>query len=194
MRNQEPALIVLERAIQNEIATQRFYDDAASYCIDPWAKEVFGNLAREREDRAYLLLCEYESLQASGRWHDGGSAWPADPGPDFSRLRFEEGVNEEELFPQKWTVDQAIDRRSDDLEALAFGVLVEKRTLEHYQQAEQAAEEEEARQAYEFLVQDETRHYRQLRDRWERRSGRRFAESTVLGYNEKQIENARQLA
>jgi rubrerythrin len=194
MRNQEPALMVLLRAIQNEIATQRFYDDAASYCIDPWAKEVFGNLAREREDRAYLLLCEYESLRASGRWHNGGSAWPVDAGPDFSCLRFEEGEKPEDAFLQKWAVDQAIDRRSDDLEALAFGVLVEKRTLEHYQQAEQAAEEEEARQAYEYLIQDETRHYRQLKDRWEKRSGRQFAESTALGYNEKQIESVRQYA
>jgi hypothetical protein len=109
MRNQEPALIVLLRAIQNEIATQRFYDDAASYCIDPWAKDVFGSLAREREDRAYLLLCEYESLRANGRWHHGGSAWPADPGPDFSRLRFEEGEKAEEVFPEE--------RRSGDRSA-----------------------------------------------------------------------------
>jgi rubrerythrin len=189
MRNQEPALNVLLRAIQNEIAVQRFYDDAASYCIDPWAKEEFANLARDREDRAYLLLCEYESLQASGRWHNGRCAGPVYAGPDLSHLTFKAGEEAEEVFPQRWTVERAIDRRSDDLEALAFGILVEKTTLEHYQQAGQTAKEEGARKAYEYLVQDETRHYRQLKDRWEKRSGHQFAESCTPGYNERQLES-----
>ena len=135
MQDQEPALIVLLRAIQNEIATQRFYDDAAFYCIDPWAKEVFATLAREREDHAQLLWREYESLRANGRWNDGGTTRPADAALGITRLTFQDGEELDELFPHQWTVDQAIDRRSDDLAALAFGIRMEKRAIEHYRQA-----------------------------------------------------------
>ena len=66
----EHALAVLQRAIQNEVAGQRFYNDAAYHCIDPWAKDLFSTLALEEENHTRLLLVEYEALETRGRWLD----------------------------------------------------------------------------------------------------------------------------
>ena len=49
MTDKEGALAVIGTAIQNEVAGQRFYNDAAFFCIDPWAKEIFATLASEEE-------------------------------------------------------------------------------------------------------------------------------------------------
>ncbi len=70
----DAALAVMRRAIQNEIAGQRFYNDAAYHCIDPWAKELFASLAQEEENHTRLLLVEYEAVETHGRWIDPNKA------------------------------------------------------------------------------------------------------------------------
>lgn len=172
----DSALAVIRRAIQNEIAGQRFYSEAAFYCIDPWAKDVFANLAREEEQHTHLLLVEYEALTTQGQWVDPEQALAGEAGVEITELTFSEDDLEEELFPPQWVVGDAVDRRADDLVALAFGVRMEQKAIDLYRREEANTADPVAQQAYGFLVEEEIRHYDQLREQWERLSGRPFLE------------------
>jgi rubrerythrin len=167
----EGALAVIRRAIHNEIAGQRFYNDAAYSCIDLWAKEIFATLAGEEEVHTHLLLVEYKALTSQGRWVDPAIAMAGDANVDIMQVRFPDEETGEELFPGHWSAAQVIDRRASDLEALAFGIELEKKAIELYGRAGQDAKDLMAQKAYRFLVEEETRHYDQLRTQWERLAG-----------------------
>jgi rubrerythrin len=172
----QSALVAIQRAIQNEIAGQRFYDDAAFHCIDPWAKEVFDRLAREEEEHVLLLLGEYESLMRQERWLPPEEALQLGAGIDIAQMTFPSDGPKAKLFPPEWSAEQAIDRRADDLSALAFGLEIEEQSIALYQREAQAAKEPAAREAYLFLVAEERRHYQQLQARWENLAGMSWPE------------------
>ncbi len=173
----DSALVVIRRAIQNEIAGQRFYSEAAFYCVDPWAKDVFANLAREEEEHTQLLLAEYAALTTQGQWVDYEQALVGRAGVEITELTFLEEELEVELFPPQWTAGDAVDRRVDDLDALAFSVRMEEKAIGLYRGEGASTLDPVAQRAYRFLVEEETRHYHQLREQWERLSGRPFSES-----------------
>jgi rubrerythrin len=175
--NIESALAVVRRAIHDEVAGQRFYSDAARYCIDPWAKEIFARLAQDEEGHTRLLLVEYEALKTQGRWLDPKKALAKDADVDITRFSFPEDELGKELFPPEWAAADAIDRRADDLAALAFGVSMEQEAIALYAEEVEVAHDPAARQAYQFLIEEETRHYQQLRDRWEQLAGMPFQET-----------------
>jgi hypothetical protein len=170
----EDTLAVIRHAIHNEVAGQRFYNDAAYYCIDPWAKEIFANLALDEEGHTRLLLAEYEALQTQGRWLDPQTALAKSADVDITRITFPDDDLGQELFPPQWSAADAIDRRADDLAALAFGVRMEQAAIDLYAGEAEATPDPAARQAYRFLVEEETRHYDQLRGRWEALAGTPF--------------------
>jgi rubrerythrin len=172
MPDLDSTLAVIGTAIQNEVAGQRFYNDAAFYCIDPWAKEVFSTLAAEEEAHTRLLLAEYESVAAHGLWLDRNVAEARGANVDITRFTFPDGKPAKDLFPPEWSADREIDRRSDDLDALAFGIELERQAIDLYGQAAGEAEDPAARVAYRFLVEEETRHYEELKAQWEKQAGR----------------------
>lgn len=167
----ESVLVVIRRAIHNEIAGQRFYNDASFYCIDPWAKEIFALLAQEEEVHTRLLLLEYDALTTKGRWLDLETAQASKADIDITRLNFPEDEPTEELFPSQWSVLEAVDRRADDLAALAFGLEMEKAAIDLYSQAATASKEPAAQKAYGYLIEEEARHFQQLKARWEDLAG-----------------------
>jgi rubrerythrin len=175
------ALAVIRQAIYNEIAGQRFYSDAAFYCIDPWAKEAFATLAREEEDHTRLLLIEYEALTAEGRWIDPETAMASDADVDITRFTFPDDPVTEQLFTAHGSASDVVDRRADDLTALALGIGMEKKAIALYGEQASVAVDAAAQQAYEFLVREETRHYHQLKHQWERLAGRPFEEEQADG-------------
>jgi rubrerythrin len=171
------ALAIVRRAIHNEITGQRFYNDAAYYCIDPWAKEIFSTLAQEEQVHTRLLLLESESLTEHGRWLDFETASASDAKVDITRFEFPDDEPGQELFPLEQPVEGAVNRMADDLAALAFGIQMETEAIELYSQAGAMAGDPAARQAYQFLVEEETRHYNELKDQWEKLAGKTFEEN-----------------
>jgi rubrerythrin len=171
----EAALVVIRRAIHNEIAGQRFYNDAAYACIDPWAKEVFATLATEEQVHTRLLLLEYKALTDQGRWLEPSLALESTADVDITQVTFPDEQSGEELFPAHWSAGQVVDRRASDLDALAFGIDLETRAIEVYGQAGQQELDPAARTAYQFLVDEETRHYHLLKAQWEKLAGRPLA-------------------
>lgn len=176
MQEMHSALPVIRRAIHNEIAGQRFYNDASFYCVDPWAKDVFASLACEEEQHTHLLLVEYQALEASGRWIDPDKALTSGVQVDITRLTFPDDEPAGELFPPQWSPGEAVDRRADDLAALAFGIGMEREAIALYGGEATRSTEPAAQKAYQFLVEEETRHYHQLKREWERLAGVPFAE------------------
>ncbi|HSJ53608.1 MAG TPA: ferritin family protein [Anaerolineae bacterium] len=176
MEEQNGALVVLLRAIQNEIAGQRFYDDAARYCIDPWAKELLSTLAQDEEAHAQLLLGQHAALRSGVGWLDLEQAMARGAAADLGRLTFPAEEPSTTLFPSGWTPDQALERGADDLSALAVGIEIEKMAIALYQRESDAARDPGAQEAYGFLVQEERRHYRLLTTSWERLSGTSWEE------------------
>lgn len=172
----DAALAVMRRAIQNEIAGQRFYNDAAYHCIDPWAKELFASLAQEEENHTRLLLVEYEAVETHGRWVDPNKAMSDGEDIDITRYTFPEDMEtgRRELFPVDWSAGEAVDRRSDDLAALAFGIKMEQEALDLYGQELAATQDPAAQEAYRFLIDEETRHDHDLKERWEGLAGKPF--------------------
>lgn len=171
MQEVEAALAVIRRAVHNEIAGQRFYDDAARYCVDPWAKDMFASLALEEERHLQLLLIEHESLEARGQWIDPEVALQSDVAVDITKITLAADDPAEELFPPQWMAAEAVDRRADDLAALAFGLQMEKRAIALYRQEAGENTDLAAQLAYQFLVEDEQRHHLQLKEQWERLAG-----------------------
>jgi rubrerythrin len=171
MEEQNGALVVLLRAIQNEVAGQRFYDEAARYCIDPWAKELLATLAREEEGHTLLLLGQYDSLRSGAGWLNAKQALARGAVADLSLLTFPAKEPAAALFPSSWTPAMALERVADDLSALALGLQMEKLAVALYQEERDKASYGAARDAYGFLVEEERRHYRQLAAQWERLAG-----------------------
>lgn len=176
MQDLQSALAVVRRAIHDEIAGQRFYNEVALRCIDPWAKAVFADLTREEEAHTRLLLLEYESLTTQGRWIDPEIAMASGSDVDITRFTFPDTQPAEELFLPEWSAEGVIDRRVDDVAALAFGIRMEERAISLYSQSAEETDDPVARQAYGFLIDEEVRHYHQLSKQWERLAGLAFEE------------------
>ena len=174
--SREDTLLLIRQAIQNEVAGQRFYSDAALHCIDPWAKEIFSALAQDEDDHTRLLLAQHESLATEGRWLDHQGAMNIQAQTDITNLTFLDEPGGGELFPSSRPASQAVDRQGDDLDALAFGIEMERAAINLYSRAASETDDPVATQAYDFLVQEETRHLDLLRERWERLSGIPFAD------------------
>jgi rubrerythrin len=170
----ESMLAVMRQAIHNEIAGERFYSDASFYCIDPWAKDVFASLARDEEGHTQLLLVEYESLQSKGQWVDPDAAMLRDSQVDITRFTFSDEEPAQELFPPQLAVGETVDRRADDLAALAVGIRMERQAIILYREQLDENADPAAQKAYQFLVSEERRHYQQLTEQWERLAGRPF--------------------
>lgn len=173
----ESALVVVRQALHDEIAGQRFYNDAAFYCIDLWAKEVFASLAQEEQVHIQVLLLEYESLKTKGRWLELQVARTSDANVDVTQFDFGDDETAQELFPPQWSVEQAVDRRSDDLDALAFGIQMEQAAIDLYSRTGNESADHTARVIYGYLAEEETRHYHELKARWENLAGMPFHET-----------------
>ena len=174
MQDLEGALAVIRRAIHNEITGQRFYSDASFYCIDPWAKEIFAALAQEEEEHTHLLLAEYESLSTGGQWLDPDTARTSGAQADISKISFVDDEPAEQLFPSQSSVSEAVDRTADDLSSLALGIEMEQKAIALYAQQAERLTDPAAVEAYRFLVEEETRHYERLKERWEELAGMPF--------------------
>lgn len=172
MQGLENTLAVIRSAINDEVSGQRFYSDAVYSCIDPWAKEVFATLVQEEEEHTRLLLLQYESLTVDGRWLDPEAALADNAEVDITRFSFPEGEPAETLFQPS----QAIDRRSDDLTALAYGIDMERRAIDLYGRGAAESTDQAARNTYEYLVDQETEHYQQLKNQWEKLAGIPFGD------------------
>jgi rubrerythrin len=147
--NETPSLQALHQGIQTELQGLTFYRKAAERTNDPKGKEVLQSLAQEEVGHLHLLKVEYGALASDGQWVAMEKARELSPGREV-----------EEIFPQSDdTLVQLLTSEADDLEVLGIALDFERKGWQTYQRLAQETTEPAGRALYEFLGQQEQRHY-----------------------------------
>jgi len=166
MSKHEEALAVLRRAMENEREGYRFYLEASERSSDPAGQGTFRSLARDEERHLALLLVEFNSLNAGRGWIDPQEAIRRQVEVDIARPLFPG----EELAAQERSPFEAtfaaydVGELEGDLAALEFGMNVEEQFYKMYEQAAAETDDPLGRQAYQFLMKEENRHYKLLQE------------------------------
>ena len=154
---------VLRRGMSLERDGYKFYMEVADHASDERGAAMFRDLANQEVDHLRLLLAQYGALEETGDWLPHREAMsqtfeldPADPD-----LPGQEPPEEYQL--PVFTPDREASLESD-LAALDFGLETEDITRDLYLQGAQQTEDENAREAYQFLVNQEERHYALLQN------------------------------
>lgn len=166
MNKQEESLAVLRRAMENERDGYRFYMEASERSADPAGQGTFRNLARAEEDHLHLLMVEHQSLSAGQGWVGPEEAMARDVEMDITKPLFpgeELAPQEESPFAATWAAYE-VDSLTGDLAVLEFGMEMERQFYELYQKAADQTENALGRQAYEFLMEEENKHFKLLQE------------------------------
>jgi len=166
MGEHDEALAVLRRAMQNEREGYRFYLEASERSSDPAGQGTFRSLARDEEKHLALLLVEHDSLSVGEGWVNPEEALAREVEIDITRPLF----LGEELAPQKESPFEATFAVYDtgelegDLAVLEFGMNVEEQFYKMYEKAAAETDDAVGRQAYQFLMKEENRHFKLLQE------------------------------
>jgi rubrerythrin len=138
-----------------------FYIRAAEYASGERGKAMFRDLAAQEEQHLRLLLVEYQALEEGRGWVPYQEAmqqdFPLDPAdPD---LPGEEPSEPMPVFTAGRTASL-----ENDIAALEFGLETERISRELYAQGAEGSDDPSAREAYQFLVEQEEHHYRLLQN------------------------------
>jgi rubrerythrin len=144
-----PALQALHQGIQTELQGLTFYHKAAERTRDPLGKQVLQSLAHEEVGHLHLLKVQYGALVSDGRWVDMEKAREMEPGREV-----------EEIFPQTDdTLVKLLPAQADDVKALEIALEFERKGYQMYQRLTKETADPAGRAMYEFLRQQEQRHY-----------------------------------
>jgi rubrerythrin len=166
MNKQEEALAALRRAMENEREGCRFYLEASERSADPAGQGTFGTLASDEEKHLAILLVEYDSLSDGEGWVAPEEALAREVEVDITKPLFPG----EELAPQEKSPFEATFAAYDvgglegDLAVLKFGMDVEEKFYKMYEKAAAETDDALGRQAYQFLMKEENRHFKLLQD------------------------------
>lgn len=152
---------VLRRGMSLERDGYNFYMQAAERASDERGAAMFRDLAEQEVDHLKLLLVEYEALEDTGDWLPFREAMDRslDLEPDDPDLPAEEPPQDYQL--PVFTAEREVSLEGD-LAALDFGLETEDISRALYAQGAEQTEDERAREAYQFLVEQEERHYELL--------------------------------
>jgi rubrerythrin len=150
---------ILRRAMQVERDGYKFYTEAAERAVGERGKEMFRGLAADEEKHLRLLLIEYKALESGQGWIDPTQALEQDVDLDPA----EPDLPGEE-YPEPLPIFTPARQPSldGDVAALEFGMETERLSYDLYRGAAKAQADPSAKQAYEFLAQEEDRHYKIL--------------------------------
>jgi rubrerythrin len=140
----------------------RFYMTAAGRASDDHGAAMFRDLAHQEVDHLHLLLVEYAASEAGGGWipYEEAMAREIELDPENPALPGEEPPLEDmPVFSPKRECSL-----EGDIDALDCGLETEVIARELYVQGLGQAEDEHAREAYEFLIEQEERHYELLQN------------------------------
>ncbi|GAB4403342.1 MAG: hypothetical protein Kow00123_14360 [Anaerolineales bacterium] len=142
----EKLLEPLRQGMINEIRGRAFYLEAAKRSAHPAGAKMFTSLAHDEEGHLQVLQQQYQAITKKGQWLTLEDARKGtEPPPELN------------LFPEGTGKDLPDD--ADDLKALELAMGFEKRGYELYKRAAESSQDLTAKAMYEFLVQEESRHY-----------------------------------
>ena len=150
------ALTILERAMSIEDGGQQFYREAAQTTQDINGQEMFGTLAGDEQKHYDLIRRQHVALSDKGKWV--GSA-------DIKAVEID---LEKQLFPKGIeALKKTITVKSDDWDALMFGLDIEIKSYDLYRNAASQIEDSLGKQMFQFLAGQEQSHWDILMMRYE---------------------------
>jgi len=165
-QQQEEALAVLRRAMENEREGYRFYLEASERSPDPAGQGTFRTLAKDEERHLAILLVEYDALSAGEGWVDLEEVMGREVEVDITKPLFpgeELAVQETSPFEATWAAYE-VEALAGDLAVLEFGMGVEEDFYKMYEQAAAETDDPLGRRTYQFLMKEENRHFKLLQD------------------------------
>ncbi|BCW98097.1 MAG: hypothetical protein KatS3mg024_0924 [Armatimonadota bacterium] len=144
---------VLEMALNNEKQGYKILTDASAACDDKLAKATFEFLARE----------ELKHMDIIKKYAETGIAEAPSSAAIITKADIAKGVKG--IFEQfGWQYEQAAHQDEAREEAYRTAMEMERHGHHFYAQAAQKARDPEARKFYEFLAQEEIRHFEIIQD------------------------------
>lgn len=154
---------VLRRGMSLERDGYNFYMEAAERASNERGAEMFRDLAEQEVDHLRLILAQYQALDSGSHClpYQEAMDQPFDLDPAAPDLPGEEPPEEHQL--PVFTPERDISLEGD-LEVLDFGLETEDITRDLYVQGAEETDDERARETFEFLVDQEERHYELLQN------------------------------
>ncbi len=150
------SLATLERAMKLEREGRQFYLKAAKATPDEKGQEMFTTLAADEKNHYDLLIRQHTALKREG-------VWVSSPGTKVSEIDIKKP-----LFPKgKKALEKAVNARSNDRDALLFGLDIENKTYDLYREAALETQESAGKQMFEFLAGQERGHFNTLMMRYD---------------------------
>ncbi len=152
---------ILRRGMSIERDGYNFYTLVAERASNERGKAMFLDLASQEEEHLRLLVAEYRALEEGKNWLPYEEAmnqeFPLNPAnPDLP------GEEPPEPMPV-FTADREVSLEGD-IAALEFGLETERISRELYAQGAEHTDDARARQAYQFLISQEEKHYQLLQN------------------------------
>jgi len=152
---------ILRRGMTIERDGYNFYTLVAERASNERGKAMFLDLAAQEEEHLRLLVSEYRALEEGKDWLPYEEAmkqtFPLDPANP--ELPGEEPPDPMPVF----TAEREVSLEGD-IAALEFGLETERISRELYAQGAKETDDARARQAYEFLIHQEEKHYQLLQN------------------------------
>jgi hypothetical protein len=158
MEATQAALDALKKAIELETTGREFYLKAAERVTDPKGVEMFRSLADDEVLHKNILNRQLESLT-------GGKGWVLPEGVEKVDADLETP-----LFPKGKEIETAVQPDASEMGALLFAIGIENDSFNLYAEQAKAAQDANAKQIYEFLVDAERTHFNLLMLNYERLS------------------------
>lgn len=147
----EETLEPLRQGMINEIRGRKFYEEAAERASDEAGKKMYASLALDESLHLRILQQQYQAITKKGEWLSYEEAKEGTAPPPELNLFPDDTAN---LLPAD----------ADDLKALELAMGFEKYGYDLYKAAAENASDMTAKAMYEFLVQEEGRHYELLQN------------------------------
>ena len=149
---------LLRRAMGIEQEGRNFYLKAAQATQDKKGQEIFQTLAGDEENHYNLLKSQYDALRENGGWVISPEVKKVNI--DLSKPLFPRGIE---------ALKKKVNEKSNDRDALLFGLDIEIRSYDLYRHATVA--DEAGKRMFAYLAEQEMGHFNLLMQRFEAQFG-----------------------
>ncbi len=145
---------VIRAAMEVEKQGHRFYSTMSGKAKSQLAKEIFTWLAQDE-------IGHLKTLEDLAPKYQEGAFW--DQEDVF--LPYLRRFSASEIFPSAQRLEEVLQKKDSDLEALDLAIEAEERFAEYFHKAAAHARTDEGKEAFSWLAGEEDRHARVLKER-----------------------------
>lgn len=140
-------LAVLKDAILMELEGKNFFERAVDTVQNQRSKDTFSSLVQQEVKHIEVLSREYERLSSGDSWLSL-----------YEASRKGQAVPQLSVFKDPRLKRIKLRQEAGELEVLALGIEVEKKSIEYYSAALKGTDDPKAKEIYRWLVGEESGH------------------------------------